>query len=179
METPVTPQEISKAQPDDYNDLVKLLDIANAYAVQRSGVPGWTAMEYVYGKIGEQIEKGEIFVLKNNQGAIVASVAFNEDGEFWGDKASDHKALYFQKLLKDPGKTQPNVGKQLIGYVAQEALARGKEYIRCDTVSELTGLIKYYENLGFRSMGNFIYDSSSRPGVLLQADAASVLEKTK
>lgn len=175
METPINPDGLSRAVSEDYSDVVELLDIANQYAVQRSGVPGWTAMEHVYGKIKEQIEKGEIYVLRDSSGCIVASVAFNEDGEFWGDKANDGRALYFQKLLKNPDKTQPNIGQKLIRSVAQEAISRGKQYLRCDTVSELTGLLNYYERLGFVQKGEFEYESSGRSGVLLEAKVEELL----
>jgi GNAT superfamily N-acetyltransferase len=175
MKTPVNPDMLSLATADDYPDVVELLDIANQYAVKRSGVPGWTAMEYVYGKIKEQIENGEIYVLRDTSGSIVASVAFNEDGEFWGDKANDGEALYFQKLLKNPDKTEANIGKLLLGFVAQAAQKRGKKYLRCDTVSELTGLLNYYERLGFVQKGEFMYDSSDRPGVLLEAEVKMLL----
>lgn len=178
MEISAPKPEITPAAPADFEGMKRLLDKANEYAVKRSGYAGWTAMDHVHGQIRTQLGNGELFVLRNNEGAITASVALTDNPGEWGQTAKDDPALYFHKLLKDPDISSPGDGTRLVHFVATEAQRRNKSFVRCDTVSDLTGLIKYYERLGFVDRGRFAYASTGRAGILLEAPTEVLLAKT-
>jgi predicted N-acetyltransferase YhbS len=169
---------IELATVNDFDEVKALLNKANDYSKDRSGYRLWTVMDYVYGQLEEQLASKTIYVLRNQQTAIVATIGISEKTGHW-EKFNDKKsALYLTKLMKDPEAAPNGIGCYLLNFAARKALIKNKPLLRCDTVSELDGLIKYYMSFGFKPMGNFTYKSSGRPGILLQADAASALGLT-
>jgi hypothetical protein len=169
------PFKIEKATLDDESEMLALMDKANAYALQQSGAPLWTT-NYATKDLHKHLEKGNLYVIKNTEGAITSSIALSEETyEFWEEAASDSQALYFSKLMKDPEKSLHGEAKALLAFAATECLNRNKQKLRCDTVAELTGLTNYYLKIGFKAKGYFTYYSSNRQGILLESNAASVL----
>ncbi|MGZ6005291.1 MAG: GNAT family N-acetyltransferase [Candidatus Saccharimonadales bacterium] len=168
---------IEPAKPEDFEVLKAMLDSANAYGAQQThGVRLWTVMDYVYAQLRKTVENGEMYVIRNDEGKIAASIAFNLKRGRWKDiGAQNGEALYFHKWMKNPDLAQPGDAKALLKFVAQEAKRLDRKYLRCDTVPELTELIEYYKRLGFSDMGHFVYESSGRPGILLQADTDTIL----
>lgn len=176
METSKNHYAVQQAGLNDFNDLKSLLNKANQHSVASSGLRQWTVMDHVYSQLQRQIENGECYLHRNGQGETVAAVALNEDPGQWGARGDDRDAVYFYKLMKDPEKADKGEGAKLLGFVAQEALRRGKRFLRCDTVNDLTGLHAYYARFGFQEVGSFTYASSGRAGVLLEASARVVLD---
>ncbi len=166
---------ITQANSKDFSELKELLDRANQYSIKRAGVRLWTMMDYVYEQFRLQLERGECHVIRDESGHITSMIAFNEDVGQWGDDNNDGRALYFYKWMKDPAGAEPDEPLELLKFALQAAQKRHKTLIRCDTVSELTGLIEYYKKLGFKEVKSFVYASSGRPGVLLEATVESVL----
>lgn len=160
---------IEQASIDDFDEIKALIEKANDYALAKSGYRLWTVMERVYDDTHSQLEKGDFYIIRNGAGEITSTIAFDHESEFWGSRAHDRAAIYFHKFMKDPVKAPPHEAQQLLDFVFQEAKRLGKQYVRCDTLAELAGLIKYYESLGFTSQGTFMYGFSNRGGILLQA----------
>jgi hypothetical protein len=171
------PSEIDQATPKDFDELKALLDAANEYALKRSGLKLWTIMDYVYGQLQSQVERGQCYVLRNHEGEITSCIALTKQGPAWGDAGKDGRALYFHKWMKHPGKSGGHEPQFLLRFAAEEALRQDKTFLRCDTVPSLVGLLRYYDRLGFRRAGLFVYKSSGRPGILLEIEAQKLLQK--
>ena len=161
--------EIQLATHADFSDFCELLNKANEYSIQLSDKKAWTVMDHVYAGMEGRIARGECYVLRASDGTISSSISLSDKSDEWGMLGEDEQALYFAKLMKDPAVAADEEAKQLLVFAAQEAMRHGKRFLRCDTVAELDGLVNYYERLGFRSRGHFIYESSNRTGVLLEA----------
>lgn len=160
--------KIEQARPSDFDELKSLLDRANQYSIERSGLKLWTMMDYVYGQLQKQINDGECYVLRNRAGNITSCIVLTDDGSEWGEREHDSDALYFHKWMKDPGLADSSEPKKLLRFAAEEAIRQKKSYLRCDTVPSLIKLLKYYDRLGFKRIALFVYESSGRPGILLE-----------
>jgi len=169
--------KISAATLSDLDVLKELLQTANKYSIEISGIPQWTKWDVVYGQLEEYIVTGSMYVERDNNNAIISAVAIDESDEVWGDASDDNLALYLHQLAKDPVKAPPGAGLRLISFAVEEAAQRQKQYLRCDTSPELIELVEYYGRLGFEEAGTFIYESSGRPGVLLEASVTTVLDR--
>ncbi len=87
--------------------------------------------------------------------------------------------MYFSGLMRDPEASDPSDGLRLMQFAAEMGLNQGKPYLRCDTKTNMPKLIEYYQKLGFSQQGGpIIYPHSGFEGVLLQADAQEILQKT-
>jgi hypothetical protein len=162
----------------DLPGLKKLMHIANNYSIAKSGLPQWVALDEAYRDLEDRLEHGECFLMRNVNGEPTASVSTNETSSDWGELGQDGSALYFLKLMKDPSQAPLDAGQQLLGFVGREAAQRGKEFVRCDAVDEpeLQSLMDFYQRNTFKERSRFIYGSSGRPGILLEARTEDLLE---
>lgn len=168
---------ISVATMTDYEMLKELLQKANQYSIKISGIPQWTKWDVVYGQLQAYIESGSTHVERDNHEEVISAIAVDEEDEVWGDASKDNLALYLHQLAKDPKKAPPGSGLRLINFAATEAVRKEKKYLRCDTSPELIELVEYYRRLGFEEAGTFIYESSGRPGILLEAPTLTVIQR--
>ena len=166
--------EIVQAGLEDFEELKVLMRTANDYSLKLTGVPQWTAWDRAFGQLEGLLASGQVFIIRDNEGAIASSISYNFDSEYWGDITQDNNAIYFYKLMKDPQRSSADDAKQLLMFVAYEAIKSGKQYLRCDTLQELPKLIRYYEKIGFVQKGDFSIQSVGRRGVILEASAETV-----
>lgn len=167
---------IEQAGMKDFDELKALLDTANRYSIELSGLPQWRMIDLAYDDLRTHLESGDYYVVRAQDGSITSAIGLSENSEDWGER-EDGRGLHFGKLMKNPTKAQPDEGVQLIGFAAAETLRRGKALLRCDVVAELPGLVDYYLRLGFENRGGFIYKSSGRPGIFLEANPEAVLAR--
>jgi ribosomal protein S18 acetylase RimI-like enzyme len=167
--------DIQPATLEDFDELKQLLNRANEFSIEQSGLRQWTAMEHVYAQLKAQIENGECYVLRNTNGEITSAIAISDHTTKWGPYSDDGHAIYTTKLMRDPYKSQPGEGRTMLAFAAQEAKRCGKTTLRCDTASNLVGLINYYLKFGFTDKGRFIYESTGREGILLEAKPDDVI----
>jgi predicted N-acetyltransferase YhbS len=160
----------------DFEMLKELLQKANQYSIEISGIPQWTKWDVVYDQLQAYIESGCTYVVRDSQDEITSVIAIDAEDEVWGDASKDNLAIYLHQLAKDPEKAPPGSGLRLIHFAAAEAARKGKKYLRCDTSPELIDLVEYYHRLGFEEAGTFIYESSDRPGMLLEASTLTVIK---
>lgn len=174
----VDEKNIELATLADYDELLSLLDKANLYALDRSGEPMWTAMQFVYNQVRSYIEAGYCYIIRDRQ-KIMATMTITDKDEFWKDSGSEDEALYIHKLMKNPESSVKNVGLVFLSFAAHETLRHKRKFIRCDTVPTQVRLINYYKKLGFIEKGRFVYPSSGRDGVLLEADAKEIIKNLR
>lgn len=167
---------IEQARSEDFDELKKLLDAANDYSVRLGERHMWTAMDHAHNDLRAHLENGDCYVIRGPDGSITSAVGLNETSEDWGAR-EDGRGLHIGKLMKDPAKARPDEGLRLIGFAAAEALRRHKTFLRCDAVAEFPGLLDYYKRLGFEEKGNFLYRSSGRQGIFLEASPEVVLAR--
>jgi len=169
-------QTIEPANANDFKELTRLLDKANEYSLERSGLPAWGLKEYALRELAEHLNDGACYVMRDKQ-KIVATMTITDKDWLWGDKSTDGTALYFHKLMKDPECRIRNIGLIFISFVAHRALTQNKKFIRCDVISSQEQLVKYYLKLGFIHKASFTYRPSGRPGVFLEASADEIIKR--
>ena len=169
-------KHIEKAQNADFDALVRIMNQANQYAIDKAGEPMWTAMEFVYRQLHAHIESSDCFVMRDED-KIVATMTITDKDILWGEAGADGKALYIHKLMKDPAMPAQNVGLTFLLFAAHQALKQDKKYIRCDTVPSQKHLVNYYLKLGFIKKGAFAYPTTERDGIFLEVDAEELLKR--
>jgi len=168
--------ELRLAALEEFEALRHMLDVANEYAAARSPEPQWMLMDRVYAQLRKGIEANQCYVMTGEDNVPVASVTITEaDLYTWGDMGNDGRALYFHKLMKDPSLAPPKVTPRLLKFVAQQAIASGKEFVRADTKTNQENLIAYYKKFGMVEQGERPYVKSSYRAVLLQIPARQLL----
>ena len=157
-----------------------LMEKANLYSKQKSGVLLWNRMEVAAKQVKGHLLAGHCFGCFNSDGSLLAMIALTEEDPYmWGKEGQDGSALYCHKLMKDPETSPKGIGLILIAFVANEALRRHKKYLRCDSKASLRNLLSYYQGLGLATSRVTYYPSSKEEAVLLQADPREVIEKIK
>ena len=130
------------------------------------GIKQWNVTKYdeVYplSYYEEKRQAGQLFVLeKVETGEIVCGAVLKEHDERWED---DPPAIYlrnFATRLDSKG-----VGILFMEYAEKYAVSCNKEYFRLDSADDNIPLAKYYENLGFVSVGSCVDGAYS--GILRQ-----------
>ena len=100
----------------------------------------------------ERSRRGELFVYRNETGAIIGAVALTDSDESWSDGAS---AYYVHNLVTDP--SVRGVGRTMMNLVLAKARADGKRFLRLDCDASSAFLNRYYEELGFKPVGECAY----------------------
>ena len=168
--------KIAPAKVSDFEELTRVMDRANEYALTKSGDPMWTAMDFVRGQLRSHLEAGDCFVLRDAQ-KIVATITITEEDALWGDDGQDNNALYIHKLMKNPESHIRDIGLTFLSFAAHEAIRQNKKFLRCDTKTSQERLINYYYGLGFVKKRSFHYSVTGSEGVLLEADAQEVIAR--
>jgi hypothetical protein len=166
-----------QAALQDQTKLHQLLDKANEYSKQLSKRLAWENIEKAKKAIDYQLQLGNVFIIRGENGTISSSIILNETNDVWDKIGEDDKALYFTKLIKDPDEAQSDEAKRLLTFAAEEAKRRNKLFLRCDAVSDHKGIVSYYKNLGFKERGHFLYKPSRREGILLEISASQFIDK--
>ena len=166
--------KVQQATPQDLSELQLLLTQANDYSSQLSTRPSWENVEKANTAIKQELQLGNVFVIRGENGNITSTITISETSTLWGELEKDGKALYFMKLMKNPEKAQSNEPKAILTYAVKEVKNRNKTYLRCDAASDHQGLISYYNKLGFTEQGRFLY-KPDRTGILLEVSAPLLL----
>ena len=169
-------QTIEPANVSDFKELTRLLDKANEYSHEKSGLPAWGLKEYALRELEEHLNDGACYVMRD-QLKIVATMTITDTDWLWGGKSADGTALYIHKLMKDPECRIRNIGLIFISFAAHKALTQNKKFIRCDVISSQKQLVKYYLKLGYIEKASFTYRPSGRPGVFLEADTEKLIRQ--
>ncbi len=103
---PIAPEP---AVPDDVEAILTLRDRAAAW-MEAQGAVGWAKGEMPRERLAARIEKGEVFVVRD-QGEVVAGVTvLDEDPDFWGERGHDGTAGYIHMLVRDRERSRPGSG---------------------------------------------------------------------
>ncbi len=99
----------------------------------------------------EGLENREFFFieLKGEKAGMVRIL--EEDLLYWGEQAE--KALYVHSLVIKNAFSGKGLGEQTLATIAERAKNAGCRYLRLDADAHNPKLCRYYEQLGFRQVG--------------------------
>lgn len=153
------------------------MDSANQYAEEISGHKQWST-DKAYNDLRTHIKEGECYVQRDGE-QIVGAVCISESDEYvWGIEGLDNSSLYFHKLMRSPESKRLNIASRLLHFVANEAIARQRIFVRAEVKRSLPGLTKHYQKFGMKIVGQMNYPSTGELADKLQVESLTLLQKT-
>ncbi len=138
--------EIRPAGPDDVDEAGAVLAEATAW-LQSKGIVQWPARfstEFLLGSV----DRGELHVVTVDA-EIVGTVTLQwSDPTFWGDRVD---AGFVHRLAVS--RSHPGLGPTILSWAGQQVVDRGRRFVCLDCLSDNVRLRRYYEQLGFRAVG--------------------------
>ena len=124
--------------------------------MDKEGINQWNKTHYLehypscYYK--HAAERGVLYVLSNSNNQIIASTVVLTEDERW--MPTDTDALYVHNLVAAIG--ERGAGKKMIQYVEELAHSQNKNFVRLDCAIGNEELNKWYEKLGYKSVGTTV-----------------------
>jgi ribosomal protein S18 acetylase RimI-like enzyme len=121
-------------------------------------------------------KRGEVWVVIDDKGAIVATVTLNAyaDPEFWSAEDDPDDALYVHRMAVARTAGGQEVGAALLDWAARQAVDAGKKWLRLDAWANNTALHDYYRNHGFQPV-RLLHFTQRGSGALFQRSATTQL----
>lgn len=129
--------KLRTAREDDVNDLVPLINDAYSYQDEAKGAPRTNIVH-----LAERMAETDFYVLEK-ENKVVGCVYLE----------SHVTSLHFGLLTLTPELRGTGIGKALIGAIIQYGRHRSYEHIDLDYMSLAPWLKTYYEQYGFRVIG--------------------------
>ncbi len=154
---------IHLANPLDLAEIKKLTE-ACAVAMQEKGVFQWNEHYPSRERLAEDIEKEQLFVLKQKEeilGIIVLTPEMYEEYIPIQWLTSNRENLYVHRLATHPSVWGKGYGQLLMDFA--ETYARNNRYhsVRLDTFSQNLRNQKFYEARGYKRLGNIYFPKQS------------------
>lgn len=145
--------QITKATLEDVDDLLVVLNEALKYK-NGLGDDAWGDKPYTREEVEEGMKRGEAYVARAD-GQAVGCIFLSWNDEYaWGpERGKDNQAGYIHKLSTKDSVRGQDVGGKMVDWARNKIRESGKKYIRLDCRVDNEGLCKYYEVLGFKSIG--------------------------
>jgi len=138
--------EIRPAGPDDVDAAGTVLAEATAWLRSR-GIVQWPA-RFSTEFLLEGAARGELYVASLG-GETVGTVTLQwSDPPFWGDRAD---AGFVHRLAVS--RSHPGLGPAIMSWAEQQVADRDRRFVCLDCLSDNVRLRRYYEELGFRAVG--------------------------
>ena len=140
------PLGVRTAAPDDIDAVADILAEVSAW-LRTKGIRQWPA-RFPADFFDGYVRRGELYVATIGN-EIVGTVTLQwRDPPFWGERQD---AGFVHRLAVR--RTHAGCGRTLLDWAEQQAVQQGRSFLCLDTLSSNTRLRRYYEELGFRAVG--------------------------
>lgn len=140
---------IRPATPDDLDDVIDLRRYAEEW-LAAAGVEQWTSSSTGDRVIREHFDDGRLFVVEDQAGYVVASLALGAgDPDFWTPAELREPAMYLYKFIIGPTARGTGLGDVLLDWACHQVEMYRCLYLRLDCHRSNTGLHDYYLRRGF------------------------------
>lgn len=137
---------VELASYDEADAVVDVLAEASAWLASK-GIHQWPA-RFEIEFIQETIKAGTLYVVKVG-GRLAGTVTLQwSDPMFWGER--DDAAFIHRLAIR---RSHAGLGREVVAWAESEALSSGRRHLCLDTLSSNVRLRRYYEDLGFRPVG--------------------------
>jgi len=157
--------EISLAKPEQLPELVRLYT-ACMRAMRAAGIEQWGEDYPTADIIKQDVDRGEMHVLGEQNGAIVAAICLNEDQNElystveWTDAAP---VLVVHRLCVAPERQRNGIAARMMDFAEERAWQEGYAGIRLDTYSGNPPAVRLYERRGYRRTGEVFFRGRPLP----------------
>lgn len=120
--------------------------------------------------------RGEVWVLRDSAGTVVATITLNgyADPEFWTAEDDPADALYVHRMAVARTATGQEIGAALLDWAARQTVDAGKKWLRLDAWANNTALHDYYRSQGFQPV-RLLHFAHRGSGALFQRPATMQL----
>jgi GNAT superfamily N-acetyltransferase len=138
---------IIKAQLGDLDRVLEILDEASRWISSKGFETRWLPSPSFRQTIKDNIERGEVYVVKDLKNTVGTITLQWSDTKFWGDLPLD--AGYIHKLAITRSSAGQRLGFRLLRWAEDKARAEGKRFLRLDCLASNKTIRDYYEKAGF------------------------------
>jgi ribosomal protein S18 acetylase RimI-like enzyme len=152
--------QIKNCSLADADAILALYDAAMALQSQKKMVV-WPRFEraFIEKEIGEE-RQWKLMI--GDKIACNWAVTF-EDREIWGEK-DNNNSIYIHRIATDPAFRGNRFIHTIVAWAKNYALAKGRKYVRLDTLGNNTRLIEHYTSAGFNFLGmSILTDTKNLP----------------
>lgn len=144
--------QIKNSAAADIPEIFRLYDFASAYQKSKQTVVVWPQFDRQLVET-EVAENRQWKLIMNGQIACVWATTFTDE-QIWEERNTD-AAVYIHRIAINPDFRGNNFVSIIVEWAKQYAKAKGKDFVRLDTLGNNTKLIEYYTNAGFQFLGMF------------------------
>jgi ribosomal protein S18 acetylase RimI-like enzyme len=138
------------AAPTDAEAVIRLRDECALWMVDR-GIAGWRPGEMPLSYIRGTIQRGEVFVLREDEDLVGSVTIMWADPVTWGEQRDD--AGYIHGLMLARSQAGSHTGRQLLEWAEAHIRTSARTIVRLDCISTNTRMRRYYEDAGYTLVG--------------------------
>ncbi len=143
---------------------IKELTEACAQAMQEKGIFQWNEHYPSIEKLARDIEKEELYILKNKEniiGIIVLTPEMDEEYIPVQWLTTNRENLYVHRLATHPSTWGRGYGQTLMDFAETFARQNRFQSVRLDTFSQNLRNQKFYESRGYKRLGEIYFPKQS------------------
>src|SRR5712691_4367130 len=138
---------IIRAQQGDLDRVLEILEEASRWLSSKGLETQWRPGPAFRQTIKDNVERGDVYVVKDVEGTVGTITLQWGDKKFWGDLPPD--SGYVHKLAIKRSHGGKRLGLRLLQWAEAKARAEGKKYLRPDCLASNKTIREYYEKAGF------------------------------
>ncbi len=145
---------VRAAREEDLATALEVLTDASMWQLRRGFTNPWT-LPLPEAPYREAIGRGELHVAEDPTGRLVGTMILQwQDLPIWGERPPD--AGYVHKLGVRRDYAGRDTGGAMLEWAAGRTRARDRRWLRLDTLAARPRLHRYYEEHGFRRVGDVV-----------------------
>ena len=146
--------DVTRSELADVDEIVGTLSEAARWLLSR-GIRQWPD-PFPRERVERLVCRGDVYLARLD-GKPVATLALQwADPAFWGEQPDE--AGYVHALAVRRSHGGRGLGSRLLDWAEAEVVARGREFLRLDCLTENDALRRYYEGQGFEPRGEVVVD---------------------
>jgi GNAT superfamily N-acetyltransferase len=138
---------IIRAQQGDLDRVLEILEEASRWLSSKGLETQWLPSPAFRQTIKNNIEHGDVYVVKDVEGTVGTITLQWGDKKFWGDLPPD--SGYVHKLAIKRSHGGKRLGLRMLQWAEAKARVEGKRYLRLDCLASNKTIRDYYEKAGF------------------------------
>jgi ribosomal protein S18 acetylase RimI-like enzyme len=138
---------IIRAQHGDLDRVLEILEEASRWLSSKGLETQWLPSPAFRQTIKNNIERGDVYVVKDVEGTVGTITLQWSDKKFWGDLPPD--SGYVHKLAIKRSYGGKRLGLRMLQWAEAKARVEGKRYLRLDCLASNKTIREYYEKAGF------------------------------
>jgi ribosomal protein S18 acetylase RimI-like enzyme len=138
---------IIRAQQGDLDRVLEILEEASRWLSSKGLETQWLPSPALRQTIKNNIEHGDVYVVKDVEGTVGTITLQWGDKKFWGDLPPD--SGYVHKLAIKRSHGGKRLGLRMLQWAEAKARVEGKRYLRLDCLASNKTIREYYEKAGF------------------------------